>query len=240
MRIVTVAFDYSGADMYSRLLRVYEYSVRQHMPDATFEVVRIKAPDGENNRQRSFVSNTWKLREWVRVLYEADPADEIVFTDCDMMAIGDVSDAFGYDFDVAYTRRRAKLPLNGGVVFARPTDKAIAFFKLWDEWNDRFYHDPVTHRPWRMTYGGMNQAALGKILCEVDYDATVIALPCEIYNAIDSDWGDLTDDCRMIHCKSNLRRSIFGRTPNAKLRKFSDETMALAQQWHALEREAMQ
>ena len=237
MRIVTVAFDYSGVDMYARLLRVFEYSVAQHMPNASFEVVRIPAPDGVNERQRSHVSNTWKFREWARVMREADPADEIVFCDCDMLMTGDLSDAFDFDFDVAYTRRLAKFPMNGGVVFARPTEAALAFFELWREWNDRFYRDPAEHRPWKVKYGGMNQAAFGKVVNDVEYDATVIALPCEVYNATDSDWGSVTDNTRMIHCKSNLRRAIFSRLPNGRNTRYTEATIKLALQWQALERE---
>jgi hypothetical protein len=208
MKVVTVVFDYAG-DNYERLLRVFVGSLKQYTGlDA--EVIRIKAPT--IGRDKSFTSNTVKLKKWVEYLSKCKEGEQVVFCDCDMLVLKPFDDAFNHDFDIAYTYRSKGIPLNGGVVFVRNNKHSRGAVKQWKNINDRMMADPGSHEPYRVRYSGINQSAFGCLL-ESEPDADIIGLPCDIYNACDDTWKNLNPDVRMIHYKSGLRKAAIGLKP---------------------------
>jgi hypothetical protein len=238
MKIITVQFDFEGTMDYTRLLRVFEKSVARYMPNAKFISHRIPAPEVPVNVSHThFTSNTVKLEIWKE---EMDRADEpIVFADCDMLATGDLSTIFGHkvsetilykpwgDFDVALTDRYGqKYPINGGMVYANPTDKAREFFALWAQANRRLYEDPQEHKIWREKYAGMNQASLGLVLEKYKFDAKVVKVPCSTWNACDADWINFDTNVKVCHIKGRMRRAVLSQMQIADmqphLRKIAD------------------
>ena len=219
MRIVTVAFDYPPErhrPSYLKLLDVFEWSVHQHIPDVDFCVHRIEAPDGTGVPKLAFLSNHYKLEHiWLPEMRRAfDDGVNVIFADCDMLCLGDPSGLFDREFDIAYTQRDMKLPLNGGIVFAKPTEDTLQFFEEWahvDEamYNDLMEHDGMQiHQRWRSKYGGMNQASFGCMLEDGLHDAKVIGVPTLIYNAVDTDWHKINSDTLFLHVKGGLRKKV--------------------------------
>jgi hypothetical protein len=210
-KIVTVHFDHPDKHAYRFLLGAFRESVYRNMPDSELSIVEIPPPQRDSKNARPWSDNTVKIREWLSAL---SMEYNLIFADCDMIITGDLSTAFeNYDFDIAYTKRpqRSKHPLNGGIVFVRSSEKAHDFIKLWTVTNEKMYRDKQFHKSYQPKYGGINQSALGHLLETGDYDANVIDLPCEIWNACDESWNRLRDDVKAIHYKGALRNDVISR-----------------------------
>jgi hypothetical protein len=233
MKIITVQFDFEGTMDYTRLLRVFEKSAARYMPNAKFISHRIPAPKVPVNVSHThFTSNTVKLEIWKE---EMDRADEpIVFADCDMLATGDLSTVFEKDFDVALTDRYGqKYPINGGMVYAKPNDRAREFLALWAQANRRLYEDPQEHKIWRDKYAGMNQASLGFVLEKYKFDAKVIQIPCSRWNACDADWVNFDEDVKVCHIKGRMRRAVLSQMQIADMQP---HLRKIAEIWRTYER----
>lgn len=209
MHIVTVQFDHVGKDNFDRLLAVFRKSVNHHMPDVEVVEYRIPAPERDIERTRKLKDNSVKLKIWRDHL--ATATEPVIFADCDMVCLRPAYHAFDLEFDAAFTWHRkkpGKFPMNGGIVMARPTEAARAFFDLWLEINDRMYASPNFHCKWQIKYGGMNQSALGYI-CETEkFAAKVHEYETQEWNAVDCDWQYLTDETVFLHMKSKLRNMV--------------------------------
>jgi len=214
LKIISVQFDYSGTNRYKILSQVFGYSVKKNCPNAELEMIRVRAPGHERKvRSKSFSSNTLKLDLWLNALNKTD--DNVVFMDCDMIVLKDISPAFNLDFDIGYTKRTGShIPYNGGVVFVRNTPAAKEFIQLWKKINKKMYEDYEFHRPWRDKYGGMNQAAFGYIMeKEKNFKAKLKEFRCDVWNSCDDNWKKLDDTTRVIHIKGGLRRSVLMQKP---------------------------
>lgn len=209
MTIFTVQFDYKGQEMYERLVRVFKKSALRVMPDVHFEERNLKCPGSKIPKTHFRLSNTLKLREWVNWLDYTE--DNTVFMDCDMLLLQDISSAFENDFDIAYTvRTSAKMPMNGGVVFAKPTEGARKFLHAWNDINDKMFANPTFHHPYRVKYAGMNQAAFGYLMEHPVEGVKLLRLPCAIWNSCSEDWNKVNASTRIVHVKSVLRKVVLG------------------------------
>ena len=216
MKIITVQFNYRN-DWYDRLLRAFRNSVNLQMPDVglTEYIYNWNASKNEHiERSASMGYNTFKLEKWVEILENAE--EKICFTDCDMLMTNRIDDVWKHDFDVAYTYREKwknsgqGIPYNGGVVFVRPNERSINFFKRWLEINNKMIVDSSFHSGWRKKYAGMNQAAFGYVLEKEPEICKMLELPCPIWNSVDESWRTFNQHTKMVHIKSNLRKTCLG------------------------------
>lgn len=243
LRIVTVQFDFEQSTDYARLLAVFEKSVRDKMPRAEFVCHRIPAPAHRpDTLHKAMTANTKKLHIWSKEMTAADCP--VIFCDCDMLATGDLSEVFGWfeyqqsegeikkPFDVAFTERDAKYPLNAGAVYARPTDEARLFFTQWDAANLLLFNNRSLHRVWREKYAGMNQAALGYLLETQRVTAKVARIPCQIWNACDGDWSSFSSSTRLVHVKGKLRSAVLG---NLAVSQMEPHLQPIAEIWRGYE-----
>lgn len=208
MQIVTVQFNYPGRSDYGKLLDVFRYSVKKHMPKIEFIEYKIPAPVNHTGRDLNFNYNSKKLRIWVEHLEKAN--QEIIFADCDMLCLKNASHAFKYNFDVAYTERTIinRIPMNGGIMFARPTEKAKRFFRGMLVVNDMMLGDITFHHKWRVKYAGMNQAAFGCVLETGTHCAKIHKFKTIEWNAVDCDWMHVNNNTVFVHYKSKLRKMV--------------------------------
>ena len=228
MKIITVQFNYRNT-MFERLLTAFRNSINLHMPETGLTEYIYDFDKTRTNLDRcsSVITNTFKLDKWVEIL--ENETENICLTDCDMLMVNPIDDVWNYDFDVAYTaRRRYKetgqgIPYNGGVVFIRPNERSINFFKRWAEINREMVYDPAFHAEWRKKYAGMNQSAFGYIIEKEKDICDFKELPCPIWNSVDESWTELNNDTKMVHIKSKLRRCCMGTNKtNASLQRVVD------------------
>ena len=214
MTYIVVQFDYANRKgMYEKLLRVFEESVRVYDPENDVIVKEVKPPQVKT--KHCFSSNTLKIAIWVEEMKKLPEGHEICFIDCDMMVIKNPNDVFDLDFDIAYTKRPKpaghRLPVNGGVVFCRNTEKSRSFMMKWKEINDKMYNDRKFHERYRKKYAGMNQSAFGYLMEHPqEWDAHLVPVECNTYNVCNESWHRVGHDpnIRIVHVKSQLRKMV--------------------------------
>lgn len=232
-------FDPPGCQ-YARLARVLLYTARQHCAAWDVAVERIEPEKMAGARSASDWANTQKLEWWARQVQAAPEGARILLIDADTMILRALDDVWALEFDLAYTEREKggspSYPFNAGVIFLRATPTARAFFELWREENRRMFADKAYHAKWHQRFGGMNQAALGKLLNDRAAErlgARLERLPCSEWNCEDSSWHRYAPGrTRIVHVKSALHRAALGTAGST----FRVRPLALV--WRALERQA--
>jgi len=210
-RLITVYFDpgKDGRADFNRLLNAYRASAGTH--GVTVEVVECPRVALSGN-VRWAEDNTVKLRVWQQIVEQA--TGPTIITDADMLMLnGDLASAFYEPFDVGFTWRSrpegAKLPINGGVFFFRPSEQTTAFMRQWVEVNERMYVDKPFHLTWKKKYQGINQSALGYMLETGGHGCKIARMPCATWNALDEDWPRVQHpgEARFLHIKGILRKA---------------------------------
>lgn len=230
MKIVTVQFNYKGRPDYAKLLEVFKFSCKFYMPNVEFVEIKIPAPENKTSRPLNYYYNDVKLKIWLDVLERSN--DNIIFADCDMMALKSAEHAFKIDFDVAYTQRTVvnRIPMNGGIIMARPTEAAKKFFREWYKVNNQMLHNKSFHREYSKRWAGMNQAAFGCMFQKGKHGAKLHQYKTRFWNAVDCDWNFINENTVFVHYKSKLRRIVLsGRPGDGKYQK-------AAQLWYDMEK----
>lgn len=230
MKIVTV--QYEGT--FDSLAEVFKKSVELNIPNAELINFDVKYPENESGRPMFCHHNHTKLEIWADFMQMA--SDNVIFSDLDMLALRDPVEIWDNNFDICYTERTIKntgriIPLNGGIIFAKPTTAAREFFKLWAEVDRMMYYDPKLHDQYYRKYAGMNQASLGYLIENPDlYSAKLLAVKTRKYNAVDCDWQHINNETVFVHIKSLLRQNIITRRNQSGIYKTA------MQKWYEVEK----
>lgn len=229
MQIITVQFDYPDRSKYSELLKVFRYSCKLYMPKVKFNALCIPAPENKTNRDLNFMYNGVKLKLWLDFLEHTN--DNIIFADCDMMAIRSAEHAFKIPFDVAYTARTrtTRIPMNGGIMMARPTEAARKFFREMLLVNTKMFKDINFHNKWRIKYAGMNQSAFGCVYETGKHGAKVHKYKTIEWNAVDCDWSHIHKSTVFVHYKSKLRKMVL------QERKYNPDYLHVINLWNKMQ-----
>lgn len=220
-----------GGEPYERLSRVFRRSCELAMPGAAFSLIRSTAP-AEDGRPWDCRMNTRKLELWAEAA-ERHPSEALILADCDMLALGNAAPAFAdSSFDIGYTRRSSILPLNGGILFVRPTRAARRWLRALVRVNEAMRGDPAFHGPFRARYHGMNQAAMGYLIEHPLAGVRVRAFPCRIWNAVGLEDWVAPDGAVFVHVKSSLRKVILGRQVSPQEAR---ACATVAARWRAVE-----
>ena len=164
--------------------------------------------------KRSEACNTAKLAHWNDAVQASDDGDRLLLIDADAFILRPLDPVWEKEFDLAYTVRPTRFPLNGGVVFLRVSPAVRAFCQAWATENMRLLHDNADQRqPWRAEYGGINQASFAHML-RTDHQLTVETLPCREWNCEDTTWSDFDPAItRIVHVKGALRMACVQSQP---------------------------
>lgn len=216
VKIVTVQFNYPKElrrTPYDKLYEVFKKSIQENAPNCELAELKTSPPETNPSAHKiSFTSNTYKLKLWCDYLETA--TDPIVFADCDMLCLRDPSTAFEQEFDIGFTERHGdynrRLPINGGIILARPTEATKAFFRRWYEVNCIMLANKNVHHKFHEKYGGINQASFGYMLEAEprEHPALLKPFPTKTHNAVDCDWHLINEKTVFVHYKSALRRAV--------------------------------
>ncbi|PCJ18259.1 MAG: hypothetical protein COA96_16700 [SAR86 cluster bacterium] len=202
---------YFGDSRWRKLARAWEYSAGINCPSAEISLLEEAQPSGEPWLSRGYKPetawNTIKLRAW-RDAVNDNAGKDIVLMDADTLVLGDLAPAFVHDFDIGYTPRPGRHPLNGGVVFVRGTDAAIQFINDWYDRNMKIMNDADNLRRLLRKYGGVNQASLGLLLKESS-GVRFRKFDCIKWNSVDETWQHYDGTANVVHYKGALREMLF-------------------------------
>lgn len=238
MKATLIASCFGPNQMYARLARVLEHSARVHCPGWDIQVRTITPPRLTSAmRNAGHIENTVKMEHWAEAVAAAPDGACLLLTDADMMVTRPLDDLWALDFDLAYTVRETHLPFNSGVVAVRVGPALRLFIEAWRQEQRTMLGNAVYHQVWRQRFGGINQAALGKMLTrQAEFSSVrILALPCREWNCEDTAWKQFDPKVtRLVHIKSALRRAVFGLST-----AHPPELAPLIQRWHDFEREKM-
>lgn len=229
-----------GSDQWPRLADVLRLTAARHCPgwDSRIEEIEPSTLDVAG-RSPSEIANTQKLDHWSAAVQAAPDGAQLLLMDTDTMVLRALDDVWELAFDFAYTVKpsAAVWPLNAGVVFVRVSPATREWMATWAEHNRRMLHDRAYHRLWYRTYGGLNQSALGALLCSglaKKLGLELARLPCVEWNCEESSWAAYSPEVtRIVHVKSVLRRVVFGINGAGTTRR----VRPLATIWRKLEAE---
>lgn len=207
MRIVAAMMESAG--YYARLRRVFERSAAAVMPGVEIEVLELGPRPGTRQDAMAdcFVAAAERAIE---------VGGEVTVCDLDLMFLREIESAFAAPFDVAYTVRTTSLRYNTGLWFMRPSGRR--FVERWVAWTRKIQASP---RMWRVelaAFGGIDQLALHFTVSEGG--AELLELPCQEWNATQSEWAAVDSLTRVVHVKSALRRAALG------MERLSDPSLA--------------
>lgn len=219
---------------WGRMAAVLEHTARVHCPDWIVSVIPVMVdpvPAGPVAQAIvGLVENTQKLDHWNAAIQASDLGDQILLIDADTFITAPLDDVWEMPFDIAYTVRSWRYPINGGVMFLRVSHAVQRFFAAWAALNRAMLTDPALHAPYYARYTGINQASFGALL-ERETELEMLALPCREWNCEDSAWSGFDETTRIVHVKGDLRRQVFSKNRLSK----GAAVDRLAALWHRLD-----
>lgn len=232
---------FTEGERWPRLARVLEYTAHQHCPDWDVRISRLQMPT-QPAIADCYAANSHKLAHWCQAVEDAPDGTPMLLIDADAAILQSLDDIWEQPFDIAYTVRppRSRFPFNAGVVFVRASAGTRAFLGHWLDVNNRFLTDPRDHETWKRRHGGINQAALGRVLTLRPLPdhlgaLAITTLPCATWNCEDDSWASFDPQAtRILHVKSDLRRLVFGGPKQAARSQYAE----LCALWLGLEQQA--
>lgn len=189
------------------LAAVLEQSVKQNCPAATFWQDQMPPPPIVVGVRKSAPNNIAKLVLWRERLMRA--TRPIALLDTDTFVCRDLAPIWEHDFDVAYCQRPNTYPIIGGVLFARPTAAAKAFFTEWLCLASRLLLRPLEIDPLMSQYGGLNQYCIWQLTQMPMNTIGLLALTAEEWNCCDQVWHTFDPQkTRIVHLKGRLREEL--------------------------------
>lgn len=151
-----------------------------------------------------------KLKLWNQACQKYK-GENLVFLDVDMVAIKDLSKFFNEEFDIAFTYKNERFPLNTGLVLVKNSKKAQDFLVYWTEEINKMLKDFRLIRLADKKSGSVDQQTLrdiinsdsnfdGKIVRKINSQNIVFfGIPCELLNETRS--KKITKNTHIIHYK---------------------------------------
>lgn len=172
-----------GECIYSRMARVWEYSVRLNSPLCTPVLTIIEDGDEDivnTGREQTYRDNARKTRHHNQIVQQAKDGQLLCLMDCDTVVLGELSEVASREFDLAYTVRpnKSRFVFNSGVVFVRVSDRVRQFYRQWDCRVGELLPSMKRMSP---KFGGINQTGLGYML-ETDHGLNMGILDCQTWN----------------------------------------------------------
>lgn len=203
MKIIYPYFENSTID-YARLRNVFEKSARRHMPEAELVCINLEPAkfleDKHDLTTRAFLAKTQAAFFY---------SDNMLVCDCDMFFTDSVNNSRVFDtYRIGITTRPDyKYPYNTGIFFVSDLSNGNGL-DLWERNTKTIYANSKEKqsRDLIKAHGGVDQAAI--YLTHNARPTYFKELPCRIYNACQGDWKQTTDETKVYHIKSGLRKIV--------------------------------
>jgi len=195
--IVTAYF--AREEIYNDLFSVFIRSAKDFMPDKKIKVLQLKPPkfiDHQRDAAISFLS----VANYV--FRKNKPA---IITGIDSLFLKSIYPLLDKVFDIAISMRNHKVRYNTGLWAYHPTKKAKTFLSKWIKITKLLLNKFDEFENEIHLYGGIDQLSLLITLLVDKTNLHIKKLPCQEWNATQSEWRDIDNNTRMIHVKSQLR-----------------------------------
>lgn len=204
MKLVTVFFARSKA--YQKFLTVWLKSAKKYMPDIPIKIIKPKKTKSIDHKRDTAIAFLEAAK------YALNSDEPLMITDVDMMFTGRIDTIRNRKFDIAVTVRDYRAKYNTGLWFYRPTDGAKRFLVSW------IYNTKWIVKNFKKcteligTHGGIDQASLWMTInLKHIRKINILELPCQIWNACQTEWENVNKRTKIVHVKSKLRLTATGR-----------------------------
>ncbi len=231
MRFITTAYgnDYIG------FLLTCIFSITKSNPDANVSVFwtdidqryikllsqvfpHVEFARNEVNIPQDFIKRiSSKTMLWSKAigLY---PNEQICLLDSDTLVLKDITHFYKKNFDIAFTVKNERIPLNTGVMLVKNSNRAIKFFREWQIQTNSILNNPEEYAKANNTddypYGGTDQMSFynlvqytkekSNFLANIDLESVqLVALPCAQLNETRS--TAVTSEKHILHYKGGWR-----------------------------------
>lgn len=221
MKITTVYFD-RGNQKYKRLLNVFYNSAIHYMPEADIKIYQMKVKEKitrKHDMAEAFLFLAKKTLGFKKIT---------AICDVDLMFVNPIDSIKEKEFDIAITMRKFKHPYNSGVWFFNPTDKARLFVNKWIENTKYLINNYDDNLKLINKHAGIDQASQSMTVEQLKNEVNIIKLPCQEWNATQSEWHLTDKNTKIIHIKSKLRDFCM---KNKKVPKEQKHLRSLVKQW---------
>jgi hypothetical protein len=164
-----------------------------------------------------------KPNQWSRASEEI-PEDKIcVFLDADTIVTGNIEECLPASFDVIFTHKEERWPVNSGVLIGRKSSELREFLQTWSRTTHEITSEPKRLSHAREVAGAADQLALLEIISDAwqgnsswregarrnvgGAEVQLVGMPCEILNNTNSVGSDL-NGTRIIHVKRWMQKMI--------------------------------
>jgi len=207
-----------------------------------FDFVRSPIPIHEADPKKRI---PLKLKSWSTACQQLN--DEVLcFVDCDTAVRLPIEHFIDDSFDVLYTWKDEKFPLNTGVVILKNSLQAKVFLKQWLSLTEDIIHDPIRLENAIKENGAADQQALYEMLNSNEFASVIEAtiqdvpirfkgVPCKYLNETNS--VPITEDTHIIHYKAGWQPILLEGAPFTKNRGMR-ECKPMYDLWHQVYRKA--
>lgn len=152
----------------------------------------------------------FKVRLWSKAL-TMFPDAQVRFMDCDMVVTQSYGDVVEGDYDILFTAKNERVPLNTGMIVANSSPEATFFFQQWLEGIEKCAKDDDSLSEAVACNGSIDQHVLAQWLgspppqgiSEVNVNGRTVRfknVPCSVLNETNS--KPITPEMRVIHYKA--------------------------------------
>ena len=209
--------NHFGDPTFTRLADALRLSVSENAPGVEFDEVITPAPDEQPGLLPHYTDNHAKLEVWRDQIHAEPDGSRVVLMDADTLALGPLDEAFDEPFDIGWTWRPGRLPVNSGVVFVNCNSRSRAFMDAWLGRDASLMRHRALADHGARKFGGANQASFMWLITHgTGRDIAVCKdLLCKKWNSVDQTWCDFSEDTRILHIKGRLRDACLGVEPTA-------------------------
>lgn len=187
-----------------------------------------------------------KLRYWSKAC-DAYPDEVLCLLDCDTIVRSSFSHFIDKDFDVLYTWKNERFPLNTGVVIVHSKNNTRKFMKKWLKLTEKIIANTVDLQTAIEMNGAADQHALFEILSTKDYDGVIErniegetvkfkGVNCKYLN--ETNCVPITEDTNIIHYKAGWHPILLENAPFTKNRP-QEACKEMFDYWQRLYQEAI-
>lgn len=209
-----VICNHFGDPVFSRLARALRLSVGANAREVeAFDEIITEVPAEQPGLMRHYTDNHEKLKVWRTAIHAEPDGTEVVLMDADTLVLGPLDEAFETKFDIGWTWRPGRLPVNSGVVFVTCNDRSRAFMDAWVERDALLMKHRELANHGARKFGGANQASFMWLITHGKGQdiAHCHDLMCRKWNSVDQTWCQFDDDTRILHIKGKLRDACLGK-----------------------------
>ena len=211
---------------FARLKNVLLYSLNKYNKDLIIIEKELECPTcehrTENDKKFQYLENIHKTQKWNEFFQSLNIGDEVLFLDADILILNNISEMFDFLENkeiILTTRNYKKLNFNAGVILFKVTENTKRFFNEWTEKISKFSHEIRFNQEiikLSEIYLGAGQTTLAYMIEKEEYKNIIDKVPCHIWNCCQQDWDLYTDETKIIHVKSGLRKLIFEKSVRKK------------------------